>query len=318
MAQPEDSGEAQEGWTKILTLAKELEESYWVPLLRPQLERFDEVLVDSERYFPELHLPLKSFLANMHSTQDLLDIPYQLFAPLVPNVIKRLHRLNLKEDRPDFEIDGEMDADRMDAAFRLYAKELEKSKIEFERLPALKRLMHQACVLMWSSFEVYSKEILTLVLNKNPSLFGVVQSRPRLKDRFGVGSSSWSSLLEQHNYDLTGKLGTIVVSGKDLSSPELLRELFPAIFESLVKDSTLLGAFNSESFWLLGHRRHLIAHRCGVVDQHYLDRVEDDQELGSILKVNGRQLVEAMSTLTSCALGMYIGARKCWKPEAFE
>lgn len=183
-----------------------------------------------------------------------------------------------------------------------------------EHKAELQRLLHQACILIWSALETFSKQVFIATLNHRPSLFTAISKSQDLKDRFNISNNTWANLLQTHDFDLKGKLGTIVAANRDFSSPQLLRDLFPI----MLKDVGTLGFKHSETvddvLWNLGQRRHLIAHRCGIVDQDYLDKTHDvSQEFGTLLNLRGRDLGAAMGAAARFAIMLYGNARYCWR-----
>lgn len=92
---------------------------------------------------------------------------------------------------------------------------LEKTQLHFSNRRELNRLMHQACLLAWSAFETYCKEVFVAAVNQRPALYSALLKVQPLKERFAVSTSGWPGLLEAHGYDLNGKLGTIIGTDKD-------------------------------------------------------------------------------------------------------
>jgi hypothetical protein len=173
--------------------------------------------------------------------------------------------------------------------------------------------MHQACVLAWGSFETFCKEVFIASLNQRPDLFGIISKNQKLRDRFPVAQSSWPSILESARYDLTGKLGTIIASDRDFSSPQLLKDLFPILFADFGAKEELLKEFESQDLWILGNRRHLIVHRCGIVDAEYMRKCNDSsQKLGCVLTLKGSDIEKTFATVARCAVYLYAVARRCW------
>ena len=294
-----------EQWKGVKAISDELEASYWVPMIATPFAALDELVEKTSLDVLVLKQALAAFRVNLHAAKELLEMPYMLVAPLVPLAVAPGQLGN----------DGEpMTFEQEAAAIDVMAKTLKTSKEVFASRPELQRLMQQACLLIWAAFETYAKTVFIAVLNKRPSLYAVLLKNQGLKERFGLQQASWPGILEAHSYDLNGKLGTIIGADKDFSSPQLLKDLFPYLFADLpgVHDK-FMAPFDSKDFWRLGQRRHLIAHRCGIVDDEYLRRTDDEsQNLGESLKLRGRDLGDALKIAAQLAIGIYGRARFCW------
>ena len=188
-----------------------------------------------------------------------------------------------------------------------YDKSLSDKKSE------LKLLMYQACILIWSALENFCKDVFIKTLNQRPELYKRLQGNPNIRDRLSIPQSSWQKLLEEHDYNLNGKLGYIVANNKDFSSPKLLREVFHCIFESFPEDKVLIDYFKNDALWLLGHRRHLIVHKCGIVDKDYLNKTNDNQQrIDNSLVLRTLDIEQSMGIVRQCGIGLYANARHCW------
>lgn len=92
--------------------------------------------------------------------------------------------------------------------------------------------------------------------------------------------------------------------------------MIPALFSRVGGIGFPEDVLNKRALWLLGQRRHLVAHRCGIVDREYLDKAKDDrQEEGHPLKLRGRDIAESLGAAASYAILLYGNARYCWKQD---
>jgi hypothetical protein len=301
-------------WEKLRALSDELESSYWGPLLHTPFATLEKMAAAAKKDVPVLHGALEAFRTNLLAVKELLELPYMLVAPLIPEVMEKARQLQsnggLVDDFPSHEQEAE--------AVDMVVSALARSKEQFTGRAELQRLLHQACLLSWGAFETYCKTVFIAAVNQKPSLYAVLLKSQNLKERFGLPQSSWPSILESHNYDLNGKLGTIVAADKDFSSPQLLKDLFPTLFAGLPGEhKKFMELFASDQFWNLGQRRHLIAHRCAIVDAEYQKRTGDlSQPVGELLRLRGRDVGEALGTVAKLAIGLYARARYCWyRPE---
>lgn len=301
---------------ELRLLVDEIEAAYWVPLLKTPLSSLDEFQRESKEDCPALYESIAAFNFNLCAAKDLLEFPYLLLAPLLPELGEKLKRVH--DTRNAASAGGAIgvvadDAER-DAALELIGETLRQSKQHLERKGLeLQRLMHQACLLIWSAVETYSKQVFIDALNAKPSLLSAIYKSPQMKERFSIANSAWPNLLETYDYNFQGKLGTIIAGDRDFSSPQLLRDLFPVMFAGMSNLGFPTEVFQSDTLWVLGQRRHLIAHRCGIVDQDYLDKTKDGaQKVGTLLQLRGKDLAESMAAAAGFAIFLYGNARYCW------
>lgn len=297
---------------ELKDLLDSLEQNYWVPLLKTPFRALETICDGAQEKCPELYKPLAAFTTNLKAATDLLEFPYLLITPYAirdSDVLIKIREC-IKEN-PSWLTNGIID---QQLAVDMTKVLLKAGLSRFVERKEMMRVMHQACLLIWSAFEVFCKDIFVSVLNKSPSLYANLVNCQWTKERFGVSQNSWVKLLETHKYDLNGKLGSIVGSDKDFSSPQLLMEIFEVLFKDFDDSQKHLNSFKDSGIWLLGQRRHLIAHRCGIVDQEYLDKTRDaSQVLGNVLQLRGKDLSVGMTAVAQCALGLAAIASRCWE-----
>jgi len=293
-------------------IAEELEAAYWVPFIRTPFKGLDEIEEKSKYDCPELHQAFSAFNSNIKAAKDLLEFPYLLLIPFLPDV-----RTQIQVSPPGItEVDDSDLSEEQEArAIDLVTVALKASKGPLlEKKSELQRLLHQACILIWSALETFSKQIFIASLNQRPALLTAILKSQELKERFSISNNTWANLLQTHDFDLKGKLGTIIAANRDFSSPQLLRDLFPVMFNGMSTIGFPHSDSQQDTLWKLGQRRHLIAHRCGIVDQDYLDKTHDDsQVIGKLLNLRGRDLGEAMRATAGFAILLYGNARYCWR-----
>lgn len=297
---------------KLSAIVHELEASYWVPLLATPFAGLDEIESKSEVDCPQLYQSFASFNANLRAAKDLLEFPYLLLAPLLPSV--QSHSTVFPEGMLDLD-DSQLSEEQHLKIIEFVTSTLNGTQDHLmKKKTELQRLLHQACLLIWSAVETYSKQVFIATLNERPSLFTRISKSAELKERFSIGNGAWFNVLQSHDFDLKGKLGTIIAANRDFSSPQLLRDLFPIMFADVGKVGFPIPETGQDVLWKLGQRRHLIAHRCGVIDQDYLDKTHDvDQELGQLLYLRGRDVGSAMGEAARYAILVYGNARYCWR-----
>lgn len=290
---------------ELTELLNAIEVDYWVPSIRKPFDGLQELCDASRASNSPLYEPIATFTTNLRAAEQLLEFPYMLLAPYM------LRGTSLHEEaRKALGNNSAVDA----IAETVLTQTLRS--VRFHTKPEAQRLMHQALLLIWSALELYCKELFILSLNVRPGLFSNVQAVPALKQRFAISQDRWLPLLEQHDYDFNGCLGNIVAGDRDFSSPQLLRDLFGALYRGVStrngEGAELLDCFQDEAFWRLGQRRHLIAHKCAIVDEEYISKTEDStQTVGQLLKLRGRDVGEAMSVSARCAVALIFWASRC-------
>lgn len=293
-------------------ICKVIDDYYWVMVVTPEKNSIKEIVDNLDEDCRHLEKPFKSFITNLQAAESLLRLPYMIIA--------KINKRNLIPKAP---IDLEQLSPEARKQYVDYMIEFVKLSLhEFDNVLSdkkneLKFLMYQACILIWSALENFCKDTFILALNQRPQLYFKLQNNSFLKDRLSISQVSWQKLLEEHDFDLNGKLGYILANNKDFSSPKLLQEIFHCIFEGFPEDPNSLDYFKDEKLWVLGQRRNLIAHRCGIVDEEYLNKTNDSQQkLGEPLLLKTYDIEHSMGIARQCAIVLYGNARHCWpRPE---
>ena len=163
-------------------------------------------------------------------------------------------------------------------------EELDRSLASQVVSDAAKELMIQALVSTWAVFEHFVSEFIVDRVNANPHLAKPVLAAPELKAFFGKQAVDFQ-VIDQHGYDLTRSMGSIIFRNQRLDSLAVVRSVFAAMFDGGEVQKAL-----GKELWLLNQRRHLLVHRRGLVDREYLDRTGDDAEPGQRLVVTSKDV----------------------------
>ena len=120
----------------------------------------------------------------------------------------------------------------------------------------------------------------------------------------GISSKQVSvGLLAKHDFDLRGKIGTILAEKYDFTGVEGMRQAYSAAFG---KQGTIEAAFSSDRLSELEAVRHLVAHRAGVVDEEFLRRTKRHDSIGQPVDLGGTILPDmvnaAIASTTSLLL----------------
>lgn len=187
---------------------------------------------------------------------------------------------------------------KKDYRIQLLADVMKDQSIEEQ----LQRLKQQAVLLLWSAYETYVRDVFVALLNAKPCLYENIQKSP-LKDKFnGTHIFSFRGL-EVEGFSLVGRLGALLADGRDFSAPVLLRNLFQHLLPNSQYAAELSSVTESQMLWKLGHRRHLVAHRGGIVDQGYLNQTGDtEQQLGKPLLVLGEEIDQCIHVIAKAGV----------------
>jgi hypothetical protein len=149
-------------------------------------------------------------------------------------------------------------------------------------LSAARELTRQGIVLVWGAIEVLARDSFVYLLNQRPVLAEKLLLEPANRKRFGVDKIDWDTLAA-YGYDLSGNLGTFLISKADLTSVPAIRDAFGALFPT---STELRRKLSDRRLWDLCQKRNLIVHRRGIVDEQYLANTGDKLPIGTPLWVS--------------------------------
>lgn len=258
-----------------------LRDRFWVPgsgLTQHLFQAHDTAIKDGEFSEGSAYVTLRS---NLQAIVDYLFMPY---------------RIALSVSKESAAVGGIEWSTEI--GMRQLAKVVETPKAASEMI----RVLHQAALLAWSAYETFSRDLFVEALNENPELFENLL-KSGYKERFTLQDVVTFDRLLAEGFDFKGKFGTLVAEGRDFSSPRLLRDLFQKLLPPVESTEMLSKALKSRELWLLGCRRHLIAHRSGIVDKKYLEETGDQaQTVGTPLKITGDEIEMCMHAIAmACA-----------------
>lgn len=153
---------------------------------------------------------------------------------------------------------------------------------------AARELVQQGIILVWSGFEVLFRDAFELEINFDPSKAALLIQNVSTRKRFDVEKFSLDTLIN-HKFDLSDKMGTLLVGQQHFSDLPTIKSVFSVLFAS---SPELTSCLNHSDLWILNQRRHLFVHRRGIVDQTYLDNTSDAVPLGATLEVTPKDFEE--------------------------
>lgn len=262
--------------------ARALMRDYWVPSnlseqVIQQLESVHTTMSSNGESVSPLYEIVGTLITNLRAVCQFLSFPFTLAAKVMDGAIK--------QDSPGMRM-------------RILETATRSDKV----MDQLKLLKQQSIILIWSAYETFSRDVFVSALNGQHDLYELILKSP-LKEKFAGNQVFSYSALAKHGLNIETKLGVLLAEGKDFSSPAFLRTLFAQIFPSNESGQELKHSLESEVLWKLGHRRHLVAHRAGLVDSQYMAQTGDQQQtLGEQLIVTGNDLDEALHQVARTAL----------------
>lgn len=268
-------------------LADVVVKSYWVPsrsieLVIEQLEIVVtgiEVKPGTEHKFRGI---IETLVGNLRSVLNFLLLPFGLAREVMYGAMRATSQPPLESEKR-FQI-------------------LENALKSGETLGQLRQMKLQAVLLIWSAYETFSRDIFVSILNADYRLYEQIAKSP-LKEKFLSNNIFTFASLVKHDLDVSAKIGSMLADGKDFSSPALLRMLFVHLFPDGEEAEKMRVSVESRTLWILGHRRHLVAHRAGRVDEQYVKLTGDDQQkVGELLEVSSKDLDDAVHQVAIAAL----------------
>jgi hypothetical protein len=160
---------------------------------------------------------------------------------------------------------------------------------------AAHELIHQGLLLIWSAFQVFCRDAFETLLNRDPVKVRILITHPTTRKRFEAERLPLDTLA-QYGFDLSARLGTVLVSQQNFSDLRTIKAVFVVLFPG---DTALTQALAQRDLWTLYQRRHLIVHRRGVIDQDYLDATGETLEIGTRLVVTPLAFETALSVVVS-------------------
>ncbi len=266
-----------------------------------QLEPFDGPLQSS----------ILTFKSNLSSAIVVGNVPFQLtHSGVLDQRFNQLHIAEKIRSRNTL-LPGEnnISQDEEDAAFKRAEEKMKDELkdpeiINMHSVQTLKLLdrhletqdfqssaqetLRQVLVICWSAFEVLISDTLRSLMNECPKIIGnFTDTKPY---REALSGRALLEALENNNFDLSHGMGDLFC---DLVKLDALEKIRAAILIALV-DPKLDIQLKDERLWSISQQRHLIVHRRGVVDSHYLERTSDSMLSGDDIEFKSAYIEECL------------------------
>lgn len=281
--------------SSIAAVAATVRQVYWVP---PEFSSFAASLIEVSATLEDpIRTVALSFLDNLRGMARTLSLPFEFTYTQVHglhwqriHMAERIRALNESDEQTRDAVALKNAKEKLQAFLSTEGEQVLRDEV-LERLnhlaseePSLgtaRELTRQGVVLMWSAFEVLSRDLFVVLLNANPSWTSRLLDQPATRKRFAVEKLDWQTL-SAHSFDLSSSMGLLLSQKADLDDIQTIRETFGALFP---ESAELNQRLSDEQLWFLFQKRNLIVHRRGLVDQQYLDRTGDQLLLGQQLLV---------------------------------
>lgn len=165
---------------------------------------------------------------------------------------------------------------------------------------AARELLQQGLILVWSAFEVLFRDAFEALLNEHPAKVAALIEHPTTRKRFEAERLPLDTLV-QHGFDLSQRLGSVLVTQQDFSDLLCVKAVYDVLFPAV---ATLHDALADRELWMLFQRRHLIVHRRGVVDRTYVNATGEEVTVGSSLAVRPDGFERAVSVVVSAGTAL--------------
>lgn len=263
---------------------------------------------------PDLRAISTSFIENLHGVIRTLSIPFKYTYAQVHGLHwQRFHmaeriRARSIENEDEREpaalasakekFDAYLHGDGREKVVDDVLDRLLWLKSDSDSLAAARELTRQGIVLTWSAIEVLARDAFVYLLDNKPAYAELLVADPSNRKRFSAERIEWQTLAT-YGYNLSSSLGSYLISKADLKSVLAIRGAYGALFPAADQLQKLLG---DRRLWNLSHKRNLIVHKRGIVDQQYLASTGDTFAIGDDLWVTPSEVEELLESTLNVGL----------------
>ncbi len=161
-------------------------------------------------------------------------------------------------------------------------------------------LLRQATVLIWSALEILARDIFLSAVNSNPHHVISLMSNANTQKILQLRNMDLE-ILAEHNFNVSGCMGQIILRHHDMSTIASIREIYNAMYPTNLE---LRDALATKYLWILNQRRHLIVHNRAIVDAKYKKNTGEDLEIGSILSVTPKEVEKYLTVVRDVGIAI--------------
>jgi hypothetical protein len=249
------------------------------------LETIRDLATDSR----ELKLPLSNLFVNLVSALEVATLPAAILVAALPDrktalasreILARLgRRLGRAIERPEASEPEALDVIACEQALLVMGRNPEI--VEYVEIS-----LRQANILVWAAFEVYANDLVEVFVNLRPHL---LQTEGILR----ISRDSLGELLR------TPRPGTKIGTDFRLRSLGAIKRFFLKV---LPDENELKECLEGRILTLVAERRHLSAHRAGIVDETYIATTGEQAQIGTILQIAPSELELGVSEVAKASL----------------
>jgi len=240
----------------------------------------------------------------------LRELSHHLWAALKTGTVKSADSLT-DDEREVYEAalkesyektTGEVEQDKIFEEWLGWAMRLKPRVIEdYLMEEPYKALLYSGLIWAWISFEVFASDLWEAVVNMAT---GKVRDRI-LSSIGGARPSIKIDYIAKYDYDLRGRLGTMMKGSYDFTSLNGIQKAYKVIFP---KSQSISDALGKRELIELEASRHLIVHRSGIVDDEFRRKTKLKLKNGSELAVTDKQVLDYCNLVAEVALVLLLAA----------
>ena len=151
-------------------------------------------------------------------------------------------------------------------------------------------LLLETVIMVWGSFEVFIADFVRSHLNAYPAIAARLLMDPSTKASFDIKSIGIEDLAA-NQFDVSNAMGNILVSKRRLDGIEVIRNVLKVMFPH---HQQMIQSIGAPELYKLAQRRHLIVHRRGSVDAAYLQKTNDNFQIGQTLRLTSEYIYQVI------------------------
>jgi len=151
-------------------------------------------------------------------------------------------------------------------------------------------LLLETVIMVWGSFEVFIADFVRSHLNAYPGIATRLLTDPSTKASFDIKSIGIEDLTA-NQFNVSNAMGNILVSKRRLDGIEVIRNVLKVMFPH---HQQMIQNISTPELYKLAQRRHLIVHRRGSVDAAYLQKTNDNYQIGQTLRLTSEYIYQVI------------------------
>jgi hypothetical protein len=246
------------------------------------------------------------FKNNLKNAMDTAGMPFYLIGMDARYTVSTLHMM-LTGENINFD-------DGNDVEIQAVLKRWGALASREDVYPSLIEHLRQSTVLLWGTFEAFSKDLFVTLLNAKPDLTEKLLENQGMKRKFDLKYLQFDELIE-YGYNLSTKMGSILSKRTPINSFITIKEIFATI---LPNNDLLNETLNDKHLGILNQRRHLIVHKRAIIDDEYLNNTGEQLEKESYLIVTPQDFNSYLYSVLAAGTVMVYQAKNLFVPQTFK